>query len=103
MNWTAVWEEIKAWFVKEGKDLEAEIGPFVKQFASDTGQAVLVAAEKAVAVFVTQEIAGTAKQAGAYDQILKDLEDQGLKASTSLINSAIEAVYAKLKASEPTS
>ena len=97
VDWKAIWEEVKSWFSNVGKELEAEIGPFVKQFASDTGQAVLAAAEKAVAVFVEQSLSGAEKKAGAYNQIVSDLEAQGIKAASSLINSSIEVIVAKLK------
>ena len=104
MDWSKIWEEIKSWFASEGKELEAELGPFVKRFASDIGQATLKAAESAVVVFATQELTGTAKQAGAYNQIVDDLKTQGITAATSLINDSIGVALAKLKdtAATPT-
>ena len=97
MDWKAVWEEAKNWFINESKELEAELGPFTKQFASAIGQAVLTAAEKACLTFATQELSGTAKQAGAYNAIVDDLKSQSLTAATGLINSAIEVAVAKIK------
>jgi len=97
IDWKAVWSEIQSWFSNVGKELETEVGPFVKQFASEIGQAVLAAAEKAVAIFVSQALSGAEKKAGAYDVIVKDLESQGITAASSLINSSIEVVVAKLK------
>jgi hypothetical protein len=99
MDWSKVWEEVKSWFVSESKELETELMPFIKQFASTIGQATLTAAEKAVTIFATQELTGAAKQTGAYNAIVDDLKAQSLTASTSLINSAIETVVAKLKTS----
>ncbi len=101
MSWATVWEEMKSWFVNEGKELEEEMGPFVKTFASAIGQATLTAATKAVAVFAAQELTGVAKQAGAYNQIVNDLKDQGLTAAVSLVNDSIGVALAKLKATPP--
>jgi len=97
VDWKAVWEEVKSWFSNVGKELETEVGPFIQQFASEVGQAVLVAAEKACAIFMAQALSGAEKKAGAYDVIVKDLESQGITAASSLINSSIEVVVAKLK------
>ena len=103
MDWKAVWEEVKAWFISEGKEIEVELAPFVQQFASDIGKAVLAAAEKAVVIFATQELTGGAKYANSYNQIVADLKEQGLTAAGSLINSAIEVCVAKIKAVAPVS
>ena len=103
MDWKKVWEEVKAWFISEGKEIEEELAPFGKQFASSIGSAVLTAAESAVAQFATQSITGSAKKDLCFTAIVDNLKTQGLTAATSLVNSAIEICVAKLKSVAPPS
>lgn len=100
IDWTKVWDEVRSWFSNVGKELEDELMPFVKQFASNEGQAVLAAATKAVAIFATQALTGAQKQAGAYDVIVADLKSQSITAATSLVNSGIEVALSKLKSAQ---
>ena len=103
MDWKKVWEEVKAWFIAEGKEIEVELAPFVQQFATEIGKAVLTAAESAVAQFATHSISGVDKKNLSFTAIEDNLKTQGLTAATSLINSAIEVCVAKLKAQTPPS
>jgi hypothetical protein len=73
--------------------------PFLKQFATDIGPVVLSAAEQAVTALAAQEMPGAQKQSAAFSQITTNLEQQGITVAASVINSAIEAAVANLKAS----
>ena len=72
--------------------------PFIKQFLTTEGPIILAAAEKAVLALAAQSMPGAQKQAAAYTAIVTDLQAQSITASTSVINAAIEAAVAKVKA-----
>jgi hypothetical protein len=72
--------------------------PFLKQFATEAGPVVLAAAEQAVTALAAQEMPGAQKQSVAFSQITANLEQQGITVAASVVNSAIEAAVANLKA-----
>ena len=80
---------------------EKYLAPFIRQFLTGIGPIVLAAAEKAVITFAAQQMPGADKKAGAYQQIVTDLQAQGITAAASIINGAIEAAVAGLKSEAP--
>lgn len=89
------WEKIQAFF----SAVEDFCFPFVKQFMTAAGPAILAAAEQAVIALAANTIMpNTEKKDAAFQQITDELKKQGIAAATSTINSAIEAALAKLKA-----
>ena len=78
-------------------DVEDFLWPFIKQFLISSGPIVLAAAQKAVLALVASSMTGPEKRDEAFKMILADLKEQGIKAGTALINSAIEAAVARIK------
>ena len=88
-----IFEKIKAFF----SSVEEFLLPFIHQFVTAEGPVILAAAEKAVLALAASALGGSEKQAEAFKAILADLESQGIKAGTAIINSAIEACVAKIQ------
>jgi hypothetical protein len=92
---SSLWEKIQAFF----SAVEDFCLPFVKQFMTAAGPAILAAAEQAVVALATNAlIPNAAKKDQAFQMITDELKKQGIVAATSVINSAIEAAVAKSKA-----
>jgi hypothetical protein len=87
-------EKVKAFF----SSVEAFLMPFVHQFLTAEGPIILAAAEKAVIALAAQSMPGAQKQTAAFTAIVSDLQAQGITAATSVVNCAIEAAVAKVKA-----
>ena len=79
--------------------------PFIKQFFTDAGKILLNTATKVVFQIAADPslltASGAEKRQIAYDAIVKDLTAAGITLGTSVINGAIEAAVAALKA-EPS-
>ncbi len=89
-----VWSKMKVIF----SEIATFCEPFLKQFETQVGPLVLAAAEKAVAALAASEMPGTQKQSAAFSQITDNLKQQGITVAASVVNSAIEAAVANLKA-----
>jgi hypothetical protein len=87
-----LWDEIR-FLTSEAWDF---LLPIIKIFMSKIGPVLMTSALKAVQVAASSGLKGGEAQKVAYNEILKDLEAQGISAATSTINSAIEAAYQKL-------
>lgn len=92
------WQEVKDFFSAAEVDVEAFLKPFISQFMTVEGPIILKAAAEAVAVFAAQSMPGAQKQTGAYQTITTNLEAQSITIGASIINSAIEAGVAAIKA-----
>lgn len=71
--------------------------PFIKQFLTAIGPIVLAAAEQAVIAYAAQNMPGAQKKEGAYNQIVTELQKQGITVAASVVNSAIEAAVASIR------
>jgi hypothetical protein len=89
-----VWSKMKVIF----SEIATFCEPFLKQFETQVGPVVLAAAEQAVVALAAQEMPGAQKQSQAFSQITTNLEQQGITVAASVVNSAIEAAVANLKA-----
>ena len=100
MSTTSFAEKIKVFFSAIGDFLL----PFLHQFLSAAGNAVLQSAQKAVIAVAadTSLLTDADKRSKAASIILNDLEAQGLTIGISTINGAIEAAVAKMKADTDT-
>jgi hypothetical protein len=91
-------DKLKALF----SSVENFLLPFIHQFLSSEGPIILAAAEKAVLALAAQAMPGAEKQSEAFKMIVTDLQSQSITAGTAVINSAIEAAVAKIKATPAT-
>jgi hypothetical protein len=76
------------------------LAPFVMIFLSGAGKALAASAMKAVAQVAADLsiISSDEKRQAAFKAITQELAAQGIELGTSVINAAIEAAVAKLKA-----
>lgn len=72
--------------------------PFVKMFATASGKIILDLAFQAVKEMATSGMPSGEKREEAFKMITIQLKDREIEAATHVINYAIEAAYAKLKA-----
>ena len=86
-------EKIKAFF----SSVEEFLMPFIRQFLTAEGPIILAAAEKAVLALAASSLSGVEKRNEAFNAILSELKEKGIKAGTAVINSAIEAAVARIK------
>lgn len=91
-----LWDHVTSFFSK----VQDFLAPFEKQFMTQAGPIVLAAAEQAVEVLAASAFTSAQKRDEAFKQITNDLKKQGISVGTSIINGAIEAAVAKLKAAQ---
>jgi hypothetical protein len=88
-------QKVKFFFTKIGEFLF----PFIKQFFTEMGQFVLTIAYGVVVEVAKGGLKGKAAQEAAFNGIVNQLKakgfELGVKVTTSMINSAIEAGYKK--------
>ena len=75
-----------------------ELIPFFKQFLTEYGAVVLQIAGTVVMDLATSKLSSEQKREAAYVAIKEELVKKGIEVGSRVINSAIEAQVAKLKA-----
>lgn len=93
-------QSIADFFTNLFSTVKTFLEPFVNQFLTNAGAIVLATAEKFVLQVATDPslVTDDQKRQAAFNGILSDLKAQGIAVGTAIVNSAIEAAVAKMKA-----